>query len=83
MTKPKVLVTRRWPAAVEAQLSEKFDVVLNRGDVPLMTHEFRQAFLDYDEVLMHLSCLTRGPSCLPTMALAIPTLICQVLRPMA
>jgi glyoxylate reductase len=51
MIKPKVLVTRRWPAAVEAQLSEKFDVVLNRGDVPLMTHEFRQAFLDYDAVL--------------------------------
>jgi lactate dehydrogenase-like 2-hydroxyacid dehydrogenase len=51
MFKPKVLVTRRWPAAVEAQLAEKFDVVLNRDDVPLMTHEFRQAFLDYDAVL--------------------------------
>ena len=49
--KPKVLVTRRWPAAVEAQLAEKFDVVLNRRDVPLMSHEFRQAFLDYDAVL--------------------------------
>ena len=49
--KPKVLVTRRWPAAVEAQLAEKFDVVLNKGDVPLMSHEFRQAFLDYDAVL--------------------------------
>lgn len=51
MMKPKVLVTRRWPAAVEAQLAEKFDVVLNRRDVPLMSHEFRQAFLDYDAVL--------------------------------
>lgn len=51
MFKPKVLVTRRWPAAVEAALCEKFDVVLNRGDVPLFSHEFRQAFLDYDAVL--------------------------------
>ena len=51
MFKPKVLVTRRWPAAVEAALGEKFDVVLNRGDVPLFSHEFRQAFLDYDAVL--------------------------------
>ncbi|WP_187428003.1 Glycerate dehydrogenase [Roseobacter fucihabitans] len=51
MIKPKVLVTRRWPAAVEAQLCEKFDVVLNKGDVPLMAHEFRQAFMDFDAVL--------------------------------
>ena len=51
MHKPKVLVTRRWPAAVEAKLSEKFDVVLNRDDVPLMSYQFRQAFLDYDAVL--------------------------------
>ena len=40
MFKPKVLVPRRWPASVEAQLAEKFDVVLNRDDVPLTTHEY-------------------------------------------
>ena len=51
MIKPKVLVTRRWPAAVEAQLADQFDVVLNRGDVPLKSCEFRQAFQDYDAVL--------------------------------
>lgn len=51
MAKPKVLVTRRWPAAVEARLNETYDVVLNKGDVPLFSHEFRQAFLDYDAVL--------------------------------
>lgn len=51
MIKPKVLVTRRWPASVEAQLSDKFDVVLNRGDVPLKPCEFRQAFHDFDAVL--------------------------------
>ena len=51
MSKPKVLVTRRWPAAVEAQLSEKFDVVLSNNDVALKPCEFRQAFQDFDAVM--------------------------------
>jgi glyoxylate reductase len=51
MMKPKVLVTRRWPAAVEAQLTEKFDVVLSNNDVALQPSEFRQAFKDFDAVL--------------------------------
>jgi lactate dehydrogenase-like 2-hydroxyacid dehydrogenase len=49
--KPKILVTRRWPAAVEAKLAEQFDVVLNRDDVALKPGEFRQAFKNYDAVL--------------------------------
>ena len=28
MSKPKVLVTRKWPAEVEAELKEKYDVTL-------------------------------------------------------
>ena len=51
MSKPKVLVTRRWPSAVEAQLAEKFDVVLSNNDVALKPCEFRQAFKDFDAVL--------------------------------
>lgn len=51
MAKPKVLVTRRWPAAVEATLSETFDVVLSNNDVALKPNEFRQAFRDFDAVL--------------------------------
>ncbi|WP_425037287.1 2-hydroxyacid dehydrogenase [Primorskyibacter sp. S187A] len=51
MAKPKVLVTRRWPAAVEAQLAEKFDVVLSNNDVALRPCEFREAFKDFDAVL--------------------------------
>ncbi len=51
MAKPKILVTRRWPAAVEAQLSENFDVVLSKSDVALKPCEFRQAFKDFDAVL--------------------------------
>lgn len=51
MTKPKILVSRRWPAAVEARLADRFDVVFNTGDVALKSSEFRQAFKDFDAVL--------------------------------
>jgi len=51
MAKPKILVTRRWPAEVEAKLAEKYDAAFNRDDVPMVPEEFRQAFLDYDAVL--------------------------------
>lgn len=51
MAKPRVLVTRRWPAAVEAHLAEKFDVVLSKNDIALKPDEFRQAFKDFDAVL--------------------------------
>lgn len=51
MVKPKVLVTRRWPAAVEARLSENFDTVLNTSDTPLTPEEFRTALQNYDAVL--------------------------------
>jgi glyoxylate reductase len=51
MVKPKVLVTRRWPAAVEARLSETFDTVLNKGDKPLSEIEIRDALKSYDAVL--------------------------------
>ena len=32
MNKPKVIVTRKWPAEVEAQLKEHYDVQLNKTD---------------------------------------------------
>ncbi len=51
MARPKVLVTRRWPAAVEARLSENFDTVLNTADTPLTPAEFRAALQRYDAVL--------------------------------
>ncbi|MCA2012359.1 D-glycerate dehydrogenase [Cereibacter sphaeroides] len=49
--KPRVLVTRRWPAAVEAALSERFDAVFNTADRPLAPQDFRQALGDYDAIL--------------------------------
>ncbi|MCV2866956.1 NAD(P)-dependent oxidoreductase, partial [Albidovulum sediminicola] len=51
MAKPKVLVTRRWPAAVEAKMAEVFDLTLNRDDRPLSTDDLRGALGDYDAVL--------------------------------
>lgn len=51
MAKPRVLVTRRWPAAVEAQLQDQYDVVLNTHDKPLTPSEFRAALTVYDAVL--------------------------------
>ena len=33
--KPKILISRRWPKAVEARLSVRYDVTLNEGDTPL------------------------------------------------
>lgn len=51
MTKPKILVSCRWPAAVEARLADRFDVALNTGDAALTPAEFRQAFKDFDAVL--------------------------------
>lgn len=51
MTKPKVLVTRRWPQAVEERMAEVFDLDLNPADRPLSEAELRQALHDYDAVL--------------------------------
>ena len=51
MTKPKVVVTRRWPASVEAALAERFDVTFNPGDRALTPYELREAMLTADAVL--------------------------------
>lgn len=50
-SKPKVLVTRRWPDAVESQLAERFDTVFNTGDKPLSSAEFRDALTSFDAIL--------------------------------
>jgi lactate dehydrogenase-like 2-hydroxyacid dehydrogenase len=51
MQKPSVLVTRRWPAAVEQQLAATYNVELNRSDRPLTSEDFREAICRYDAVL--------------------------------
>lgn len=51
MSKPKVIVTRRWPEAVERKLSELFDATLNSGDTPLTVAELQDALKTADAVL--------------------------------
>ena len=51
MVKPSVLVTRRWPEAVEAQLLDRFEVSLNTGDKPLEQDELRNAMTSFDAIL--------------------------------
>lgn len=51
MARPSVLVTRRWPAAVEATLSERYDTVFNTRDIPMTPAEIRTALKTHDAVL--------------------------------
>ena len=51
MTKPKILVSRRWPEAVEAAMQKKYDVTFNISDKPLSTNEFKEALSVYDAIL--------------------------------
>jgi lactate dehydrogenase-like 2-hydroxyacid dehydrogenase len=44
----KILVTRRWPEAVEAALAERYDVTFNHDDVPLTGAELVAAMREYD-----------------------------------
>lgn len=53
--KPRVIVTRRWPAAVEQLLAENFDATFNRGDVPLTATQLKAAFLNFDAILPTVS----------------------------
>lgn len=51
MTKPRVLVTRRWPEAVEAKMAQAFDLHLNPSDQPLSQADLRDAMGQYDAIL--------------------------------
>jgi lactate dehydrogenase-like 2-hydroxyacid dehydrogenase len=55
MTKPKVIVTRRWPEAVERRLKELFDVELNHDDTPLTQEALKAAFASADAVFPTVS----------------------------
>ncbi len=48
MSKPKVIVSRRWPDAVEQKLQELFDVTLNGDDVPMTADQMRRALCEAD-----------------------------------
>lgn len=48
MQKPRILLTRKWPAEVEAALANHFDVTLNVADRPLSAEALAAAMRDYD-----------------------------------
>ncbi len=50
MSLPKILLTRRWPAAVEAKLQALFDITLNADDHPFSSEELKSALQNYDAV---------------------------------
>jgi lactate dehydrogenase-like 2-hydroxyacid dehydrogenase len=45
---PRILLTRRWTAAVEHHLGARYEVTLNETDVPLTAAQLRQAMCEYD-----------------------------------
>ena len=51
MTKPKIILTRRWPEKVEAVLAERYDAEFNRDDKAMSAGELRAALNLYDAVL--------------------------------
>ncbi len=48
MSKPKVVVSRKWPQEVEARMQALFDVTLNEDDVPMTEEEMQTALQHAD-----------------------------------
>lgn len=48
MTRPRILLTRRWPDAVEARLAERYDVTRNQSDVPMDAAALAAAMREHD-----------------------------------
>jgi lactate dehydrogenase-like 2-hydroxyacid dehydrogenase len=48
MSKPKVIVTRKWPEPVEAKLKELYDVQLNESDIAMTPDELKAALANCD-----------------------------------
>jgi lactate dehydrogenase-like 2-hydroxyacid dehydrogenase len=50
MTKPNVILTRRWPGRVEEEIERHFNIVRNRADRPLSRAELAEALRGADAV---------------------------------
>lgn len=51
MVKKKIILTRRWPQAVEAVLCNHYDAVINENDLPFSDEQMRNALSTADAVL--------------------------------
>jgi aspartyl-tRNA(Asn)/glutamyl-tRNA(Gln) amidotransferase subunit C len=51
MSKAKILITRKWPEGVEAELMKHYDVQCNDSDVAMTVNELRAALGEYDAIL--------------------------------
>jgi len=51
MSKPKIIVTRRWPIEVESQLKNLYDVQLNESDIPMNSEQLKAAMQSADALL--------------------------------
>jgi lactate dehydrogenase-like 2-hydroxyacid dehydrogenase len=50
MARPKVLLTRRWPEAVEQHLQGRYEVTLNTADTPMSQEAMAEALRTHDAV---------------------------------
>jgi glyoxylate reductase len=50
MSKPRVLITRRWPEAAQKAVAEAFDVTLNQTDVAMTPQQLAEALRSFDAV---------------------------------
>lgn len=50
MSKKRILVTRKWPDAVEERLAGDYDATFNASDKPMSTDELAAALAEYDAV---------------------------------
>ncbi|MBI4005916.1 MAG: D-glycerate dehydrogenase [Gammaproteobacteria bacterium] len=50
MSKPRVIITRKWPEAAEAEAKKLFDVQLNKNDHPMTVAELQEALRTADAV---------------------------------
>lgn len=74
MSKPKVLLTRQWPAEAEARAKELFDVTFNEDDHKMSVEELQAAMKNYDAV-----CPTVSDFQISTEILDVEDRRCKVL----
>lgn len=54
-TRPRILLTRRWPEAVEQRLAGDYDMVVDPADRPLTTEQLRAAMTQFDALCLTVS----------------------------